>query len=72
MVNIRELTKIYGSGEERVIALDGVSFDIKDGECAAILGKSGSGKSTLLNLIGGIDKSDKGEIIIDNRNILIL
>lgn len=70
MVNIRELTKIYGSGEERVIALDGISFDINGGECAAILGKSGSGKSTLLNLVGGIDKADKGEILIDNRNIL--
>lgn len=69
ILEVRELTKIYGSGDNQVIALDHVSFQVKKGEFLAIVGASGSGKSTLMNLIGGIDRPTSGEVIVDGKEI---
>lgn len=72
VLEVRELTKIYGSGDTRVVALDHVSFQVNKGEFVAIIGASGSGKSTLMNLIGGIDKPTEGSVRIDNKEIFSL
>ena len=69
VVEVQELTKIYGSGENQVTALDHVSFQVKKGEFIAIVGASGSGKSTLMNLIGGIDRPTSGSVVIDGKKI---
>ena len=59
-------------GKVLVPALCGVSFDVKKGEFLTIFGPSGSGKSTLLHLMGGLDRPDEGEILIDDSDILKL
>ena len=59
---LKNITKAYGSGEGRIVALGGASFTVKRGEFAVILGPSGSGKSTVLNILGGMDCADGGEI----------
>ena len=64
VVEARELSRDYAFGEERVHALRGVSFDVREGEYVAIVGPSGCGKSTLLNLIGAIDKPTSGTVRI--------
>lgn len=69
VLEVKELTKIYGSGENQVTALDHVSFQVKKGEFIAIVGASGSGKSTLMNLIGGIDCPTSGSVVIDGKKI---
>ena len=63
------LTKVYGEGELKVVAIDNINFEIKEGEFVVILGQSGAGKSTLLNLIGGMDYVTSGTLIIDNEDI---
>lgn len=72
LIEIKKLTRIYIMGEVRVPALNNVTFDIKRGEFAAIMGKSGSGKSTLLHQLGLLDAPTSGEIIIDGKNLLRL
>jgi len=62
------LTKIYGSDENRVKALDDASFTIEKGEFVLIVGSSGSGKSTLLNMIGLLDHPTKGKVFIDGND----
>ncbi len=69
VLEVNELTKIYGSGDSLVTALDHVSFQVKKGEFVAIVGASGSGKSTLMNLIGGIDRPTSGDVVVDGRHI---
>ena len=69
VLEVNGLTKIYGSGDNQVTALDHVSFQVKKGEFVAIVGASGSGKSTLMNLIGGIDRPTSGSVIIDGKEI---
>ena len=59
---VREVTKSYRMGNVLVLALCGVSFDVKEGEFLTVFGPSGSGKSTLLHLMGGLDRPDEGEI----------
>ena len=59
------MTKIYGEAENKVMALDNVSFSVKKGEFVLIVGSSGSGKSTLLNMIGLLDKPTQGKVLID-------
>ena len=59
-----DLTKIYGSGETEVRALDGVNLAVREGEFVAIVGTSGSGKSTLLNMLAGLDTPTSGEVTI--------
>jgi len=69
---VREVKKSYRMGKVLVPALCGVVFDVKEGEILTIFGPSGSGKSALLHLIGGLDRPDEGEILIDDSDILKL
>lgn len=69
ILQVEELTKIYGKGDTTVTALHGVSFQVNKGEFVAIIGASGSGKSTLMNLIGGIDRPTSGNVTIDGNEI---
>ena len=69
ILKVENLTKTYGKGSTKVVALDNVSFTVKKGEFVAIVGASGSGKSTLLHMIGGVDSPDSGKVIIDEKNI---
>ena len=72
MVEVRNLKKYYGKGENLVKAVDHTDLDIERGKFTAIVGRSGSGKSTLLHLIGGLDRPDKGRVRIDGENIFKL
>ena len=69
ILEVRNLSKSYGKGDNLVKAVDDVSFAVKEGDFVAIIGASGSGKSTLLHLIGGVDNPSSGEIIVDGENI---
>ena len=69
ILKVEDLTKIYGKGDNQVIALDHVSFEVEKGEFVAIVGPSGSGKSTLLHLIGGVDKPTSGEVYVNGVNV---
>jgi putative ABC transport system ATP-binding protein len=69
IIKVRNLSKVYGSGSSRVVALDSVDLDVYKGEIVAILGPSGSGKTTLLNLLAGLDVPTTGQIIIDRVEI---
>ena len=69
ILEIRNLCKVYGTGETRVDALKDVSFDIKQGEFVAIVGPSGSGKSTLLHILGGVDVPTSGSCNIAGTDI---
>lgn len=64
------IRKTFGSGNARVVALDGVDFYAVQAEFVAIMGPSGSGKSTLLSILGGLDLPDEGEIRVDGQNVL--
>lgn len=69
VIEVRNLYKFYRVGDSVVRALNGVSFDIHQGEFCAIVGTSGSGKSTLLNMLAGLEKPTKGEILIGGEHI---
>lgn len=69
MVELKNVTKIYGSKETTFTALNNVSFKVPDGASVAIVGRSGSGKSTLMHVISGLDRPQKGKVIIDGQNI---
>lgn len=69
VITVKNLYKVYRIGENRVRALNGVSFSINRGEFCAIVGTSGSGKSTLLNMLAGLEKPTKGEIIIAGEHM---
>ena len=68
-VVVRSVTKTYRRGERRISALQDVSFEMSQGELALLVGPSGSGKTTLLNLIGALDRPDRGEIIVGGAEI---
>ena len=72
ILKVENLTKIYGKGNAKVVALDNVSFSASKGEFIAIVGASGSGKSTLLHLIGGVDRPTSGKVFIDGTDIFNL
>jgi len=72
LIAVREVEKVYATGEQTVRALAGVSFDIEEGEFVAIMGPSGSGKSTMMNLLGALDVPSRGSIEINGRNISTL
>ena len=72
VLQTKELKKYYGTGANLVKALDGVAFDVEQGEFVAIVGTSGSGKSTLLHMLGGLDRPTDGEVFIEGKNIFAL
>lgn len=72
IVKVKKISKNYGKGENKVKALNNINLSIKKGEFIGIIGPSGSGKSTFLNILGGIDRPDEGEVIINNTDIVKL
>ena len=68
-VSLKNVTKSYKMGDVKITAADDVSFDIEKGEFAVIVGASGAGKTTVLNMLGGMDRCDSGDIIVDGKNI---
>ena len=69
VLRIENLTKIYGSGEGEVRALDNVSFTVPKGQFVAIIGASGSGKSTLLHILGGVDRPTSGKVYLNDQDV---
>ena len=72
ILQTNDLTKIYGSGENAVHALDGVNLTVEKGEFVAVVGSSGSGKSTLLHMLGGLDRPTRGGVTVDGKEIFSL
>lgn len=72
ILETKELSKIYGSDDTAVHALDGVNLKVENGEFVAIVGTSGSGKSTLLHMLGGLDRPTSGSIVVDGKEIFTL
>ncbi len=69
LLRIENLCKVYGKGENQVVALDHVSLTVEKGEFTAIIGSSGSGKSTLLHIIGGVDVPTSGKVYLDGQDV---
>ncbi len=69
IIETKALTQIYGMGDARVAALDGVSISVHEGEFVAIMGASGSGKSTLMNILGCLSRPTSGEYFLDNEDV---
>ena len=69
MLTVRDLRKSYALGGQTLQILRGVSFDLAAGETLALTGESGSGKSTILHMVGGLDRPDAGQVLIDGRDI---
>ncbi len=69
ILKVENLVKTYQSGDNKINAVDNISFSVENGEFVAIVGASGSGKSTLLHLLGGVDKPTSGKVIIDGEDI---
>ena len=72
LLEVKNISKTYGTGETAVEALKNVSFSVEKGEFLAIVGESGSGKSTLLNMIGALDSPTAGKVIIDGKDIMAM
>ena len=69
ILRTEHLTKIYGKGDNQVIAVNDVSFSVGQGEFVAIVGSSGSGKSTLLHLLGGVDRPTSGKVFVQGEDV---
>lgn len=69
ILKVENLSKVYGTGASKVVAIDNVSFSVEKGEFVSIVGASGSGKSTLLHLIGGVDRPTSGKVFINDEDI---
>lgn len=69
ILRVENLSKVYGSGETKVVALNDITFSVEKGEFVAIIGPSGSGKSTLLHILGGVDTPSKGKVFVDGADI---
>lgn len=72
MIEVKNITKIYKTGDVEFNALNGISFKIKDGEFVAIMGPSGSGKSTLMHILGALDSPTSGTYLLDDRDVSTL
>lgn len=72
MIHCREVTKVYCSGTERIVALNRLNLTVESGDCVALVGRSGSGKSTLLHILSGMDRPNEGEVEIDGKNLAAL
>ena len=72
LLEVKNISKTYGTGETAVEALKDVSFSVEKGEFLSIVGESGSGKSTLLNMIGALDSPTAGKVIIDGKDIMAM
>lgn len=70
ILKVENLSKIYGTGENEVRALDNVSFSVEKGQFVAIIGPSGSGKSTLLHILGGVDRPTGGKVFLEGQGCL--
>lgn len=68
-IELKDVNKIYGSGEVEIKAVDSVSFSVEKGELCVIVGASGAGKTTVLNMLGGMDNCTSGDIIVDGENV---
>ena len=68
-LRVENLTKVYGTGENQVRDLDGVSFSVDKGQFVAIIGPSGSGKSTLLHILGGVDRPTSGKVYMNGQDV---
>jgi putative ABC transport system ATP-binding protein len=69
LLSVRSVVRLYGAGCTAVSALAGVSLELQAGEFTALVGPSGSGKTTLLNLVGALDRPDRGELLIDGHDL---
>lgn len=69
LVTAREVVKTYGTGNSAVNAVDGLSFEVEEGEFTVVLGPSGAGKTTLLNLVGGMDTVTSGDLLVGGVNL---
>ena len=69
IMKIENLTKVYGSGDNEVRAVDNISFTVENGEFLAIIGPSGSGKSTLLHILGGVDRPTGGKVWMNGQDV---
>jgi len=72
VIEVKNVSKVYGNGNTRFMVLDNIDFKIPDGASVAIVGKSGSGKTTLMHVMSGLAKPDIGEVLIDGHDILQL
>ncbi len=69
VLETKKLTKYYGTGENRVCALNGINLKVEQGEFLTIVGSSGSGKSTLLHMLGGLDRPSAGSVVVDGKDL---
>ncbi len=72
ILEVNNLSKVYGKGDTQIKALDDISFSVEKGEFVAIVGPSGSGKSTLLHILGGVDTPSSGQVLVDGTDICAL
>ena len=68
-ISLKDITRVYNSGDAEIRALNGVNLDVEKGELCVIVGPSGAGKTTVLNLLGGMDSATSGSIIVDGQNV---
>jgi putative ABC transport system ATP-binding protein len=69
MIDVRDVTRTFGSGPTATAALRGVTFSVAEGQLVALRGRSGSGKTTLLNVVGGLDSPDSGSVMVAGRDV---
>ena len=69
LLKVEHLSKLYGTGENQIRALDDVSFSVENGQFVAIVGPSGSGKSTLLHILGGVDQPSSGKVFLNGQDV---